>query len=342
MAIRKQNQFLSKGIYDSLIEKNNFWRLLRDQIDWSELSEPLKDLHKNSLEGNKNWPVEMKLKMLILQRVYNTSERKTEELCTQTIPVKFFLGLEINGKSPDHTVLTNFRNTILKTKGIEFYEALFEKILKQLEELGINFTGTYSVDSTITEAQSHGKGKDTEAKWVKKKKEIKKEDGTKTIKEVNFYGYKTHASVHTETELITSMEHTPANRPDGEQFQPLIQNDIDKGRKVEAATADKAYDEFYTIYWLEKVLKIVSGILIKKNRKGSYWEEYRKDTDRRNAMKKRPIVEREFADMKNNHGLKYCIYKGITKYKLQSYLSGIAHNLKTAFRQLYGARLHLV
>ena len=65
-----------------------------------------------------------------------------------------------------------------------------------------------------------------------------------TIKQTEyFYGYKTHVSLNSETELITSVQVTSGNRYDGHELPGLLEKDLAQGIPVETVTADRGYDD---------------------------------------------------------------------------------------------------
>lgn len=53
--------------------------------------------------------------------------------------VKYFLGLGVNERAPDHTTLTTFKNRILENGRLKAYEELLEEIIKIALEKGIKF-----------------------------------------------------------------------------------------------------------------------------------------------------------------------------------------------------------
>jgi len=59
--------------------------------------------------------------------------------------------------------------------------------------------------------------------------------GYKTRKKP-FFGYKAHASMDSDSELVTGLESTPGNANDGNEFPRVVNS------KANTVTADKAYD----------------------------------------------------------------------------------------------------
>lgn len=355
MKEKNQNRFLSSSIYEEIVPQDSIWRKLNEFIDWDTWAKKLQILYKNNGEGRSIWPPSMMLKTLLLQRVYNSSDRKTQELCTQNIMIKYFLGLEIQETSPDYSTIAKFRNNILKEFGPSFYEEFFENILIELNNAGLKLSGTYSVDSTITDADVNTwkdkqrrekelkKTRDKDATWTAKSRPNKKEGLSNNT--TYYYGYKTHTLVDLGKQIITALIPDTAKHHDSNYAEELIENGECLGRMKEF-TADAAYDDAFLIEGLESK-GITSAIRVRKNRtsqndpeKEEFWRTYMQDTKRIELRKKRGLVERPFADMKMNHGLDRCRYLGLDKYKMQSFMTAAAYNLKIGFKLLFNIKLN--
>jgi len=90
--------------------------------------------------------------MLFVSFLYNASDRLTEELCSQNIRCKYFLGLDITVPAPDYSTLSVFRREIIQKMGIVWLEKLFKAIVDMALDSGISFSTIYAVDSTHTMA----------------------------------------------------------------------------------------------------------------------------------------------------------------------------------------------
>ena len=109
--------------------------------------------------------------------------------------------------------------------------------------------------------------KDPDATWGTKGKRKIIDPITKEERVINksFYGYKTHVSLDQKTGLATSLDVSTGSSNDGIFAIPLIQNDINKGLKPTAVTADKAYDDGEFHYFLEQ-RNIFDVVSLKKTR----------------------------------------------------------------------------
>ena len=356
---KTSNKFFSKSIYQEIIPSDNFWRRVDELVDWNTWEKRLSKLYKNQHGGNTNWPPTMMLKILLLQRVYNASDRKTEELCTQNIYIKYFLGLEIQEKSPDYSSINKFRNLVLKKYGIEFYEQLMESILVALSDKGLKFTGTYAVDSSITEADVNtwkdkervaegSKERDEDASWTAKSRPNKSNDNSKSSRTKYYFGYKTHLIGDINNHMITGIIPDTAKHHDNNYIEKLVRK-TQKKRTISKLTADAGYDDAFSINLFEREMGITTAIRIRKNRTNQidyenegFWMAYKEDPERQDLLKERGKIERFFADMKRNHGLERCRYLGKEKFEMQSYLTAIVYNLKIGIKQVFGLGLGLV
>src|SRR3989338_2484014 len=351
------NHYLSSHIYDNLVPKNDFLRQLNELFDWQEMVFDLKLLSNNDHGGRPRYNPELLFKMLFLSFLFNSSDRDTEELCANNIRCKYFLGLDITDNAPDFTTLSNFRNEQLEKFGADWLDEIFSELIIEFKKEGITFGKIFALDATHTvsdvdthkdkERQEQGAGpRDKDARWGAKGLETRLMADGKKVKTVKyFHGYKAHLLAETKNGLVTKLETTPGNTADidaGEDI--LIKKLNDEERKqIGIITADKAYGDGVLIGILERDYGLFTALGLNgqffKGKYKKHWEEYRDDPRRTAAKKKRYVVERINADLKNNHGLRRARYLGLLKYHLQATMAVMAHNLKIVVRELTGARL---
>ncbi len=351
------NRYLSSHIYDNLVPKNDFLRQLNELLDWQEMVFELKLLSNNDHGGRPRYNPELLFKMLFLSFLFDSSDRDTEELCTNNIRCKYFLGLDITENSPDFTTLSNFRGEILAKFGTDWLDEIFNELIIEFKKKGVAFGKVLALDATHTfsdvdthkdkERQEQGQEpRDKDASWGAKGMETKlTAEGNKVRVVKFFHGYKTHLLAETNNGLITKLKATPGNVADidaGEDI--LIKKLSNRERKeIDAVTADKAYGDGVLIGILERDYGLFTALGLNgqffKGKYKKHWEAYRDDPIRMEAKKKRYVVERVNADLKNNHGLRRARYLGLAKYHLQATMAAMAHNLKIIVRELTGVRL---
>lgn len=115
----------------------------------------------------------------------------------------------------------------------------------------------------------------------------------------------------------------------------------DERKDVAVLLADKGYGCPVWINLLEKYTGIMTAFslpetMTKRGEHKEKWLAYL--NDRYCFRRERYVVERANADVKDNHGMRRCRYRGLAKYAFQTAMSSMAHNLKIFVRALTGAR----
>ncbi len=360
-------------ISGALAHTNQFLKKLDEQVDFSAL------WHEKLLEayvgkgtiGAPAYKPEMMLKMLFLSYLFSISEREIERVVNDSISMKVFLNLSLDEKAPDHSGLTKFKNRILaydKYKGRNIFKELFDDVIIYAQEKGVDLGYTQAIDSTHTiadvntkkdkkrqEPKSKGgdgkKPRDPDAKWgVKRVKKVKTVEG-KTVKvNESHFAYKSHLSVNTETNLVTSYVVTPMNTYDGYMFSPLMLDDIFKGLTKPfktTYTADRMYDDGELHAWLNQN-RFKDAISLKrvkdedKNERGFANAKFTLFTTQEEfeaGIKERYVVERVNGSVKTDHTMDRARYLGIQKMNIQTALGCMAHNLKTLVKMWTGVGL---
>ena len=153
------------------------------------------------------------------------------------------------------------------------------------------------------------KAADPDSAWgVKRIKPVKDKHGKVRQIPETFFGYKIHASVNHQTDLVTSLMITNGAAYDGSCLLPLVNKDFGKGLTVGTVTADKGYDDGDLIYSLEQQ-DILAAIALKKTRTAPKWQELKDNPDYQDALNKRRQIERLFGEAKLHHGLGRCRYR---------------------------------
>lgn len=360
MNTKSFNTYLSKTIYDNLVPKDHFLKKLNEILDWNELLFDLHLLSKNEHGGRPRYNPVCLFKMLFLSFLYDLSDRGASDFCRDNIPAKFFIGLDITEPAPDFTTLSVFRKEILNQFGEEWISSLIKDLALEAQRQGIKFSSIHALDATHTiacvdthkdkERQDQGQGKrDPDAKWGAKGTEIKITPNGEKVKVVKFfYGYKAHLLCETSNGLIVANDASSGNEADINAGEKLLIKQLNERERKDIKTiaADKAYGDGVLIGILEKDYGVKTAFALNgqffKGKYKEHWKAYRDDPERVEARKKRYVIERINADLKNNHGLKRCRYLGLTKYHFQVAMASIAHNLKIITTLLTGARLRPV
>jgi IS5 family transposase len=320
--------FFGDYLYDQVVPEHHFLRQLKQIIEWERFTRKLLKLYKGGgVVGRPPFDPAMVLKVELIAYLYNLTERQVEVYLNENLPAKYFVGLAVDQRAPDHSTLTVFRERLVKRGKLKVFEEMLEEIVQIALQRGIRFGSIQIVDSVHSIAnvntdkdqkrQDKGKGpRDPGARWgVKHKRKVQTEDGKEEEQVQYFYGYKAHVSLNAENGMMTSLETTSVEAHDGHHFTTLVDHDLEQGLPIETYTADKAYDDGENHYNLE-VRGLHSAIRLKKTRtekkddNKQIWLDLRKTPQYQQGLKERYKVKRKFGEAKQGHGFGRCCYLG--------------------------------
>jgi len=308
-----QNQSLLFGdyVYSRLIPKDHLLRRMIEAVDFSFIEEETCDLY--SLIGRPGWSPVMLFKCCLVAFLYDISDRTLEEQINYNIVFKWFVGLDLDQKSPDHSTMTRFRDRL----GAEGFARIFNRIVEMARAKKLINDRLTIIDSTHVIAKVDiarlGKFKDGDDDHTYVDRNSPDSDARfgRKSKKKGFYGYKDHMAMDADSKIITAVETTPGNVPDGEVLPKLITG------KPKSVTADKAYDALPNYQCLAQH-KIKSAIIPVDRSPGRPPK----------AEKERPKVEGKFGELKRLHGKSRCRWLGLMKTRIQALLTSSAVNLK--------------
>jgi IS5 family transposase len=318
MAIRKTGQIsLAEALLGPRAAGSNAQlRRLSDLVKWYRFEKLLGHLRDEG-PGGAGYPVLVLLKALLLQSLYGLSDRETEGAIDDRLSFRRFVGLGLDERVPDHTVLNRFRN-LLVAQGL--LEKLFAELGRQLEHAGLILKHGTMLDATlipaaVPEPRKGAVPQDPDARVTARK-------GKRGIS----YGYKAHVGVDQGSGLIRRVITTPANVNDTVPADALICGD-------EAAVLG---DAAYHTHAREKALKALGIKPRLARRPNKYHPELPPRLKRYNRLiaRQRASVETTFATWKRRMGLSAVRYIGLAKVTAQVTLTAIAFNLRR------WARLH--
>jgi len=104
---------LSKQVYDKLVPEDHFFYKVNKLVDFSFVNDLCKDLYSRDM-GRPAYPPEQIFRGAIAQFYFDLSDRKMEQEITFNIAAKWFIGLEIDDRSFDHSTISKFRTTLGK------------------------------------------------------------------------------------------------------------------------------------------------------------------------------------------------------------------------------------
>jgi len=346
--------FFGDYLYDQVVPANHFLRKLKEIIEWERFTRKLIKLYKGGgVVGRPPFDPAMVLKVELIAYLYNLTERQVEVYINENLPAKYFVGLAVDQRAPDHSTLTVFRERLVKRGKLKVFEEMLAELVQIALQSGIQFGSIQIVDSVHSVAnvntdkdqrrQNKAAGpRDPDARWgVKHKRKVKTEDGQKEEQIQYFYGYKAHVSLNAENGLITCLETTSGEAYDGHHFTALVDQDLKQHLPVEIYTADKGYDDGENHYHLQ-VRGLHSAIRLKKTRtekkdaNKQVWLELRETPQYQLGLKERYKIERKFGEAKQVHGFGRCRYLGSAGFSVQSFMMAIMLNLKRMVKLLTG------
>lgn len=144
------------SLYDVLIEKDNFWRQLKDMVDFSFVYDELKDKYSSTM-GRKAEDVIRMFKYLLLKNYYKLSDRDLIARTKTDMLFKYFLEYlpeEVNLIDP--SLLTVFRRERLSNKDNEEETStnLMDKLIAKTVEIALA-EGIIEVKNKIIEDSTH-------------------------------------------------------------------------------------------------------------------------------------------------------------------------------------------
>ena len=144
------------SLFDVLIEKDNFWRQLKDMVDFSFVYDELRDKYSSTM-GRKAEDVIRMFKYLLLKNYYKLSDRDLIARTKTDMLFKYFLDYlpeEVNLIDP--SLLTVFRRERLSNKDNEEETStnLMDKLIAKTVEIALE-EGVIEVKNKIIQDSTH-------------------------------------------------------------------------------------------------------------------------------------------------------------------------------------------
>jgi len=336
-----------KGFFDETDRLQELSRLgdplekLNKYINWEGLRGILtKTLTKEAQGPGGRPPFDyvMMFKILVLQKLYNMADDKTEYQIKDRLSFQRFLGLQLCDIVPDAKTIWHFREEINEAK---ILDTVFYRFVEQLEQKGIITRSGSIVDATFVDVpkQRNSKGENQEIKEGKIPEEWQEEENLNKLvqkdtdarwaaknKETH-YGYKNHIKMDKKSKIITKYRTTSAEAHDSQELQNLIESGKDK-----RLYGDSAYTG-------EEVQRCIpEKVLNRIHEKGYRNHPLTKTQERNNTIKSRirARVEHVFAAMNHFGGILIRTI-GIRRAELQIGLLNLTYNF-TRYVYLMGLK----
>lgn len=287
-------------------------RRLGGAVPWAKLAEPIRATYQNDAGqgGRPNVPVEMMLKIVMLQKWFNLSDPAMEGMLLDRLSFRRFVGLGLSDPAVDHSTISRFRQRLIE-RGL--MAGLFETVTGHLTEQGLIVKEGTLVDATIIQAP---RGRTTEEGLG----HTQQPAATYTKKHGRTYhGYKAHVATDRRG-LIVDYVYDTAKVHDSQHLEQLL------GPQTQAVYADSAYMSRERKAWLED-RGVFCGIIERRVRGQKELTPLQKEHNRRCASI-RAAVEHPFAWLKNTGGFLRTRYRGLVRNAVDFGLGAIAYNFK--------------
>ncbi|MGB9669106.1 MAG: transposase [Anaerolineales bacterium] len=160
----EQKRFSEKGktsfygdyLYEQVVPTNYFFRKLLQIVDWDLFTDKLINLYR--WEGDRcQLPVDpaLVLKMELIAYFYKLTKCQVERYINENLPAKFFMGLTVDQKAPDHSTLNLFRERLLARGKQEDFEEILDEIIQIAQDKGLQFGSFQILDSVHSVANAN-------------------------------------------------------------------------------------------------------------------------------------------------------------------------------------------
>ena len=132
-------------------KKKEFLTQIERIVPWGEWLAMIQPCYYKGERGNKPYPLEIMLRLYLLQNLYDLSDEATVAEAIDSRAFSEFCGVDSSNQIPDGDTLGRFRNLLIRN-GLQ--EKLFAQVVAALMERGLILKKGTIVDSTILSAPS--------------------------------------------------------------------------------------------------------------------------------------------------------------------------------------------
>lgn len=281
--------------------KREFLDKLEGIIPREEFTRIIKPSYYKGEVGNKPYPLELMLRIFILQNVYNLADMAVMNEVIDSRAFSDFCGVNSPDEVPNGDTIGRFRN-ILTENGLQ--EKIFARVVEILTERKLILKKGTIVDSTFIESPSSTKNKE-------KKRDPEARSGKKG--NTWHFGYKAHIGVDEEKGLVHTIKATPANEHDVTVMSELLHGEEERAYGDSGYTGAKKRPEAIKKNKDGKNIKYIINrrpSSIKKLSKSGQYAAKKKEHQKSSVRCK---VEHVFAVVKNIFRYRKTRYRGLRK-----------------------------
>ena len=269
--------------YSDLIPRNHFLRKPDELIDFNFIYEKTAPLYSKT--GRPSIDPVVLMKMLLIGYLYGIdSERRLEDEINYNLAYKWFVGLDLDEKAPDHYIFSANRRRRFSSK---IFEDILEEIVRRCIELKLVDGRLLLTDSTHIKANVNKENQEKIKKKRKKNSKTVVRNGKKLrVKKVaknisdpdsgllfrdkkpRIFGYLSHNTVDSKNGITLAVTVTPANVSDNVPHAEQILGILNKYKfDTYAIGADSGFDS--SEIYFEMYKRGIKCFIIPQKRSGT-------------------------------------------------------------------------
>jgi IS5 family transposase len=301
--------------------KKEFLEKMDQIIPWVEFVEIIQPYYYKGERGNKPYPLELMLRIFILQNLYDLADMKVMNEVIDSRAFSAFCCVNSPDEVPDGDTIGRFRNLLMEH---DLQKKIFDAVLNLIAERGLILKKGTIVDSTFIEAPSSTKNQ---------KKERDPEAHSSKKGNTSHFGYKAHIGVDRESGLVHHVVTTAANEHDVTVVNQLMHGDEDTlGGDSGYIGAEKRPDAITRNRKGKKIKYVIcrKPSSIRKLSKSGQYAAKKREHEKSSVRCK---VEHVFAVVKKLFGYRKTRYRGLRKQTAKNFIMFALANLYLADRK---------
>ena len=298
--------------------KKEFLEKMDQIIPWVEFVELIQPYYYKGERGNKPYPLELMLRIFILQNLYDLADMKVMNEVLDSRAFTAFCSINSPDEVPDGDTIGRFRNLLMEH---DLQKKIFDAVLNLIAERGLILKKGTIVDSTFIEAPSSTKNQ---------KKERDPEAHSAKKGNTWHFGYKAHIGVDRESGLVHHVVTTAANEHDVTVVNQLMHGDEDTlGGDSGYIGAEKRPDAITRNSKGKKIKYVIcrKPSSIRKLSKSGQYAAKKREHEKSSVRCK---VEHVFAVVKKLFGYRKTRYRGLRKQTAKNFIMFALANLYLA------------
>ncbi|NLW71956.1 MAG: transposase, partial [Chloroflexi bacterium] len=150
-----QQSIFGDYLYDPIVPESHFLRKLNGLVEWTYYTKKLTKLYKGEgLTGRPAYDPALLHRSLLISYLYDLSERRTEVYLNENLPAKWFAGLTIEPKAPDHSTLSVYRERLRKRGKLKVIEEMLREIIETAHKRGYGLARSRSSTASTVKPMS--------------------------------------------------------------------------------------------------------------------------------------------------------------------------------------------